>query len=222
VIDALVNTRSQYDGLATLYLWIAGAVFAIVAGSILLMLARYRAGRDPDRLPSRRHGHRPSEIAYVVLLVLITAFLVTMTFRTESRIDDMNVAQGAPSTLHVDVVGAQWVWRFRYRGTPTVEQAAPTGVPTKLYVPVGRPVAFTGRSQDVLHDFWIPDLKFQRQVWPDHTERWTLVFPRAGTFMGICAWFCGLYHDSMHFEAIALPARQFDAWLARRRQEARP
>ena len=45
-----------------------------------------------------------------------------------------------------------------------------------------RYLRFTGRSQDVLHDFWIPDLKFQRQVWPDHDERWGLVFPREGRF----------------------------------------
>jgi hypothetical protein len=31
-------------------------------------------------------------------------------------------------------------------------------------------------------------VKFQRQVWPDHVEEWTLAFP-PGRHQGICAWF---------------------------------
>ena len=74
---------------------------------------------------------------------------------------------------------------------------------------------FAARSQDVLHDFWVPDVKFQRQVWPDHVEQWTLSFP-PGRHLGLCAWFCGLRHQNMRFVVQALPAQQFDDWLHRK------
>jgi cytochrome c oxidase subunit 2 len=157
---------------------------------------------------------------------VVAAVLIAITFARQDRVDDLTPAAArAPDAVRVDVIGAQWQWRFRYPaqrpGQRVVEQTAPEGTPPELVVPVGRKVLFTGRSQDVLHSFWIPDLKFQRQIWPDHTERWGLVFPRPGRFVGICAWFCGLYHQNMHFVAVAVPAADFDRWLARRRRGAR-
>jgi cytochrome c oxidase subunit 2 len=226
VIAAATDTRTNYDGLAAIYLWVAGVVFALVALAVLWIMVRYRAGRDPDRAPSRKHDAQTTETVYAVGLVVVAAVLIAITFTRQDRVDQLTPAAAKdPRTLHVDVIGAQWQWRFRYPaqrpGQRVVEQTAPEGTPPELVVPVGRKVLFAGRSQDVLHDFWIPDLKFQRQVWPDHTERWALVFPRPGRYLGVCAWFCGLYHQNMHFVAYAMPAAQFDRWLARERQGGR-
>lgn len=215
---ALTSTRSSYDSLASTYLWIGGGVFVAVVLVIAYMLVRFRAGRT-DRPPSRVHEATRLEAGYAVVLAIVAAGLLFVTFRAQGREDAITAAaardQGA---LHVSVIGAQWQWRFRYAGSPVVEQSAPEGTAPELVVPVGRRVLFSGWSQDVLHDFWIPDLRFQRQVWPDHVEHWALVFPHPGSFVGVCAWFCGLYHQSMHFVAVALPSAQFDAWLARRRR----
>jgi cytochrome c oxidase subunit 2 len=226
VIAVAPDTRSNYDGLAEIYLWVAGVVFAIIAIAVLWIVVRHRAGRDPARAPSLTVDAPRTEIAYMVGLVAVAATLIALTFHRQDEVDDLTpAAAGDPGTLRIDVIGAQWQWRFRYRpqgpGQRVVEQTAPEGTPPELVVPVGRRVLFTGRSQDVLHDFWIPDLKFQRQIWPDHTERWSLIFPRPGRFVGVCAWFCGLYHQNMHFIAYAMPAAAFDRWLARKRAEAR-
>jgi cytochrome c oxidase subunit 2 len=226
VIAAASDTRSIYDALASIYLWVAGIVFAIIALAVLYIAVRYRAGRDPDRKPGETVDAQRTEAAYAVGLAIVAAVLIGLTFHSQDKVNALTPAAARdPQAVHVDVIGAQWQWRFRYRptrsGEPVVEQTAPEGTPPRLVVPVGRPVLFAGRSQDVLHDFWIPDLKFQRQVWPDHTERWALTFPEVGLFTGVCAWFCGLYHQNMHFVADVVPAAEFDRWLARRRAEAR-
>jgi cytochrome c oxidase subunit 2 len=225
---AASDTRSIYDALATIYLWVAGVVFAIIALTVLYIAVRYRAGRDPDRAPGETVDAQRTEAVYAVGLAIVAGVLIALTFHSQDSIDDLTPAAARdPQTVRVDVIGAQWQWRFRYRpahprpGEPVVEQTAPEGTPPQLVVPVGRPVLFAGRSQDVLHDFWIPELKFQRQVWPDHTERWALTFPKTGWFTGVCAWFCGLYHQNMHFVAHVVPSAEFDRWLARRRAGAR-
>jgi cytochrome c oxidase subunit 2 len=219
------DTRSNYDALATIYLWVAGIVFAIIALTVLFIAVRYRAGRDPDREPGTNVDAPRTEAFYVVGLAIVAAVLIGLTFHSQDSIDDLTPAAARdPQAVRVDVIGAQWQWRFRYpggAGQPAVEQTAPEGTPPQLVVPVGRRVLFTGRSQDVLHDFWIPDLKFQRQVWPDHSERWALTFPKTGWYSGICAWFCGLYHQNMHFVAHVVSSAEFDRWLARRKAEAR-
>jgi cytochrome c oxidase subunit 2 len=222
VIAAATDTRTNYDTLAAIYLWVAGVVFAIIALAVLWIVVRYRSGRDPARSPSGPVDAHRTEAVYAVGLAVVAAVLIGLTFHHQDQVDDLTtVAAENPATLRVDVIGAQWQWRFRYPaqrpGQRVVEQTAPEGTPPELVVPVGRPVLFFGRSQDVVHDFWIPDLKFQRGIWPDHTERWALVFPHPGRFTGVCAWFCGLYHQNMHFVAVALPAAAFDRWLARER-----
>lgn len=215
---ATISTRSEYDHVASIYLPIGLAVFGIVTVALLVLLVRYRARPDDGREPSERHENMPLELGYAVVLVLVAAFLVTVTFRAEGREEGLTpTAEASARALHVQVIAAQWTWRFVYPGTPAIQQVAPPFGATKLYVPAGQPVLFEGHSQDVVHDFWIPDLRFQRQVWPDHIERWALVFPTPGRYQGLCALFCGLYHDRMHFTAIALPPARFEAWLRARR-----
>ena len=90
----------------------------------------------------------------------------------------------------------------------------------RLTVPAGRVIRFDGTSLDVIHDFWIPRLKYQHQVFPAHDESWDLTFPKPGVYPGLCAWFCGLYHQNMHFDVVAVPAQQFAAWLDRQKAKA--
>ena len=218
----MTTTRHEYAVLGDTYLTIAAVVFGIIALALAFVLIRYRAGRNPERAPGGREKHTVLEVSYVVLLAVITTFLVTITFRALTKENGITTAAAnARNGLHIDVLAAQWNWTFRYLGRPvvTVNPPAANG-PTPLRVPVGRPILFTGHSLDVLHQFWVPDVRFKRQVWPDHVETWGMVFPKAGTFQGMCNWFCGLRHQDMRFNVIAMPPRQFDAWLAGRRARA--
>jgi cytochrome c oxidase subunit 2 len=204
------------------YLPIAAGVFLVVLLTLAFFVWRYRERRDPDRAPDHKHENHVAEGGYTLLLVLTVAFLVAFTFLHENEIDGFTGGQrndaatlaSAPA-VSVEVIGARWNWRFHYQGTNVTQVPPGVGRATALYVPANRTVHFAGHSQDVLHDFWVPDVRFQRQVWPDHVERWNLTFP-PGRHLGICAWFCGLYHESMHFVVIALPQDRFQAWLQRR------
>src|SRR3954471_12684896 len=200
----VVDTKAEYADLARLYLPIAIAVFAIVTLTLFAFLWRFRARRAGRR--SERAEHDALEIGYIVVLTAIAAVLVAVTFSRESRVD----AQARNPAVRVDVVGAKWDWRFAYP-----EQGI--DVRDTLVVPAGRTIAFRGRSVDVIHDFWVPGVRFQHQVFPSHVESWKLVFPHPGRYQGLCAWFCGLGHQDMRFTVRALDPAAFDAWVAARR-----
>ena len=220
----MTTTRHEYAVLGDTYITIAAIVFGLIVLAFAFVLIRYRAGRRPERAPERREKHTLLEGAYAVVLAVITVFLVTITFRALTKENDITAAAArARGGVHVDVIAAQWTWTFRYAGTPVVS-VGPQGAnnPTPLRVPVGRPILFTGHSIDVLHQFWVPDVRFKRQIWPDHVETWGLVFPKAGVFEGMCNWFCGLRHQNMRFNVIAMPPRAFQAWLTRARARAAP
>jgi cytochrome c oxidase subunit 2 len=85
--------------------------------------------------------------------------------------------------------------------------------PPTLHLPVGEPIEFVQRSQDVVHSFWIPALRFKRDVWPDDTTEFDLTVDRAGVYAGHCAEFCGLHHADMNFIVVAESRDRFDRWL---------
>jgi cytochrome c oxidase subunit 2 len=203
----VTDTRREYSDLAATYLPIAVAVAAIVVLVFIVVLWRFRAGR-PGR-PDRRMESTVLELGYIVVLAAIAVFLVTRTFSVESRVD---AAARAPA-LRVDVTAAKWEWRFAYPGLGVARDG-------ELVVPAGREVQFSGRSIDVIHDFWVPRLRYQHQVFPQGVEHWKLVFPRPGGYGGRCSWFCGLRHQDMDFAVRALAPDEFAAWVRRVRASA--
>jgi cytochrome c oxidase subunit 2 len=217
----VVRTRNEFTDVWQVYLPIAAGVFLIVLLTLALFLWRYRQRRDPGREPGRKVEAHLAEGGYAVLLVLVVGFLVSLTYWHENRIDgynDSTASAAAGDSVRVDVTAARWTWRFDYPGTGVTQVPPGPGRPTQVGVPAGTRIRFAGHSQDVLHDFWVPDVRFQRQVWPQHVEHWSLVFP-PGRHLGVCAWFCGLYHESMRFVVIAVPRPRFDRWLASRRAQ---
>ena len=202
----MVDTRVEVQGLFDAYLWIGVGVAVIVFGTVGFAAVRYR--RRPGREPSRKSDWLPGELAYVGVLVLIAAGLVTATFTTEDKVDAVS---GDPA-LRVDVTAFQWGWTWTYPDGVSVtgnSQSPPT-----FAVPTDRTVRFTLSSRDVIHAFWIPDQLFKRDAFPNRTTQFDLDFDHAGMNGGVCAEFCGLQHSRMSFKVLALAEPEFQSWLA--------
>ena len=174
-----VDTRDVYDGLAGLYLPVAIVVFV----AIVLALAWAVRSDGPDR-----DENRALELVYAGALTIVAAVLIAFTFRATDREN----ARAATPVEVVRVVAGKWDWRFEH-ASGRVEHDV-------LTVPAGQEIEFRATSVDVIHGFWIPALKFQRQVIPGRTTTFRLTFPRAGwVTSGACSFFCGLEHARMRF-----------------------
>jgi cytochrome c oxidase subunit 2 len=105
-----------------------------------------------------------------------------------------------------------------------VSRVGPGDRSPALVVPAGRTVAFTLRSVDVVHGFWIPHERFQRSAIPGVTNRFDLRFDEPGWLDGggECAWFCGLHHQDMRFAVRVLEPREFAAWANAQAQSQEP
>ncbi len=205
-VRALVDTRHQFADLARLYLPIAGAVFLLVSGTLLVFVWRFRG----DRSPSGPADAPRVEVAYVLGLAVVAAVLLTATFRVEDREDAVASRPG----LVVDVLAAQWSWRFHYP-RQRITRVGPFQRQTTLVVPTDTTVRFRLRSQDVIHSFFVPALRFKRDAFPDRTTRFDLVFDHPGHYEGLCGEYCGLNHADMNFSVRALPPAAFAAWARR-------
>lgn len=197
---------------------IAGAVMFLVLVALGAAIAASRRRLRRGEGPSARAEHRGLEIGYAVIVALVAAFVATVSLTANAR----ETAQARHVALQVRVTGFQWCWRFRYLGQAvTVTGQCAGHRPADLVLPSGVPVRVEVTSDDVVHSFWVPYLRWKIDAFPDHVNTFTVTLARDGRWPGRCAEFCGLYHYQMDFAVRVLPPTQFDRWLRARGGTAR-
>jgi cytochrome c oxidase subunit 2 len=214
---ALVDTRKVYDSVFNVYAPIAIGVFVLftvlIIGAVMVYRRRERA--------SRRHEANLLEGSYAVLLTLVAVFLLYVSFNAEHK-DDLIMNSAAVASRHdtlerpavtIDVTASRWEWTFTYPGHGITHESGAVGH-QPLVVPLNEAVRFNIRSDDVIHSFWIPEVKFKHDAIPGSVQSVTLVFDQTGTFSGSCAEYCGLLHSYMVFTVDVLRPAAFSAWLA--------
>lgn len=198
------ETRKAYEYVESIYFPIAIGVFAaIVSITALFLVLGWRRKQAGER-----HEANLLEGTYAICLACVVAFLVYVTFSTESP-EDQRVANPG---VRIRVIAARWTWRFVYPNGATIV-ANSTWQPPLAPVPTGTEVEFAGTSQDVIHGFWVPEQRYMRQVIPGYVTRFDLVFHHAGVMMGVCSVYCGDQHERMHFALRAISPAAFREWL---------
>jgi cytochrome c oxidase subunit 2 len=207
----VVDTRHEFGDLARTYLPIAVAVVVVVLLLVVGFALRYRA--RPGRAPASRRSEAPRlELAYVLALVAIAAFLLTRTYPVEGKVDRVVAHPG----LVVSATAAKWRWRFDYPALHRSQVGTDT-VPTTLVVPTRTTIRFTLTSVDVIHALWIPSERVKHDAFPGRVATFDVVFEKPGfsRYGGECSEFCGLNHTTMRFSILALSPARFRAWAAR-------
>jgi cytochrome c oxidase subunit II len=209
-VPGVVSTRHEYYRLFDIYVPIAVGVFALILLAVLIAVLVYR--RRPRERASRWSEQNLLEGTYAGLLTAVVAFLLYLTFSAEHRVD--TVANRQTPAVTITVVSAKWEWTFAYSGTGITRRSGTVGRQS-LVVPTGEPIRFNLTSVDVIHAFWVPELRYKHDAFPDNTQVTTLTFTRPGRFSGQCAEFCGLRHADMVFTVDAVNPARFRAWEAR-------
>jgi cytochrome c oxidase subunit 2 len=188
----------------SILIWLGTAVFVFVEGILLYAIFRYRRRSENDR-PEHVHGNTTLEILWTAIPALILAFIAVPTVRTIFKTQ----AKAKADALQVEVVGHQWWWEFRY---PQYKITTAN----ELYLPVGRTVNFTLRTQDVLHSFWIPQMGGKRDLIANHPNYLWFTPDSVGeqAWNGFCVEYCGASHANMRFRTFTVTPDQFAAWAA--------
>jgi cytochrome c oxidase subunit 2 len=185
----------------TTFKW-AVAVFVLVEGALLYAIFRFR-GKPGDPEPQQIHGNTTIEIIWTVIPALILAAIAVPTVK---GIFETNTTP-PESGLHVEVVGHQWWWEFRYPDYKVTTA-------NELHIPVGQTVALRMSTIDVVHSFWPPRFAGKRDVFPNRETRMWFKAEQPGEYSGQCAEFCGIQHGRMAFRIVAQSPDEFKAWAA--------
>ena len=194
----------EIGSLFDILIWLGTIVFIFVEAILLYTIWRYRRRSDQDR-PEHVHGNTTLEILWTAIPALILAFIAVPTVRTIFRTQ----AAASADALQVEVIGHQWWWEFRY---PQYKITTAN----ELYLPVGRKVNFTLKSNDVLHSFWIPQLGGKRDLITNHPNYLWFTPDSVGeqAWNGMCVEYCGSSHANMRFKTFTLTPANFESWAA--------
>lgn len=201
-------------------LWVGACITAFVVGVFTLILIVYPALRHRRKVgaefPTQTQYNVPVEVAYTIIPIVIVAVLFFFTARDESRIVK---ARNNPAITHViEVTGFQWSWQFKYdelgaKADANKVTGTPENPPT-LVVPMGEPVKYIVRSNDVVHGFWIPAFMYQIEAIPGITNQIAFTANKLGTFSGLCNILCGRDHTYMRFNLKVVTPDQYKAYLS--------
>ena len=146
------------------------------------------------------------------LSAIIVLSLVAWTYGALVMVEDGGVAQaeGDVDSIDVRVEGYQFGWEFIYPNGH-VEDSQAGG---KLYVPADTVVNLTVTSQDVHHNFGIPDLRIKSDAIPGQTTDAWFVAEETGTHTANCYELCGQGHSYMGAEVVVMEEAQFQDWYA--------
>jgi cytochrome c oxidase subunit 2 len=187
--------------------WTATVIFVLVEAGVLLsaIFFRERPGR-PE--PRQIHGNPRLEVLWTLIPVIILTTVAVPMVRTVFELTECS-----PGAMPVEVIGHQWWFEYRY---------PESGVETAnvLVIPAGREVCASLTSEDVIHNYWVPQLNGKRYAIPGQVTHLRLQADEPGEYWGHCAEFCGLSHSLMRARVRALPEEEFAAWQEAQLQPA--
>jgi cytochrome c oxidase subunit 2 len=202
--------------IASLWWWMLGGSVVIFLGAVgLLALAWIRRNRSGMPLFGDNEGIARGFVVLFGILIPIVTLIVLFTIGNILVLPVTQAPAAGSTSLTVEVTGHQWWWEGRYPGTKAVTA-------NEIHIPVRTRVLLVGRSADVIHSFWAPNLNRKIDVIPGRQNRILLYSDRVGRYRGQCAEFCGIQHAHMGLYVYVQPRAEFDAWLARVSQPAAP
>ncbi len=207
----------QADKIASLlwfFIWLLTAVLILVLALTLWSVTRRNRGVEQElveitHLPSAKTERRLTRIvagATIATVVILFIILVSSVFTGKAIADFGNTKNG----MVIELTGNQWWWQVQY-DNPDASRTFVTA--NEIHIPVGRPVMIMGKSNDVIHSFWVPNLHGKRDLIPSRVTTEWIQANHPGTFRGQCAEFCGLQHAHMALWVVAEPESKFDAWV---------
>ena len=218
-------TGHVVDQLFWLATGLTGTVFVAVVGALGYFLFRYRA--RPGQRVLYTHGDSPRARGLTIGLALLVFFLIDVNLAYHDH-KAWEVVWGAPPStrdaLRVEIMPEQFAWNIRYAG-PDGRFRTSDDVTTinQLHVPVNVPVIVQLSSKDVIHSFFLPNLRIKMDAVPGMVTSLYFQATTPGTYDIACAEHCGFGHYRMRgFLVVDESARTFDTWFAKQANEGPP
>lgn len=200
----------QYDRT----LWLCATVFVLSQLGLAFAIFRFR---DHGQRAKFTHGNNRMELIWTTATIIL---FVGLGIWGHNAWAQSRLTAAGPGALEIEVTANQFVFNFRYPGPdgkfgrldPTLVSSSsgnPLGldsndpaskddivVPT-LTIPVNREVELLLKSQDVIHNFYVRELRLQQDAMPGMMIPVHFTATQIGQYEIVCTQLCGLGHYRM-------------------------
>ena len=226
------------------WIYLISAFFFVLLMAMMVVFSfKYR--KKPGQVPQRSAGHNTFlELSWSVIPTIL---LVWMFFKGFWGFSDILIAPSeAPEVM---LTAKKWQWSVMYpngagsdevtrtRDLSKPELAESVAETPIFYVPENQPIKFRMSSEDVIHSFWVPDMRAKFDVFPNrYTAVWfepqkikngtPLMDAKNKPVVGadgkpvlhedhwvFCAEYCGANHSEMSAVVRVVPASYFLEWV---------
>ncbi|WP_374166557.1 cytochrome c oxidase subunit II [Arcticibacter sp. MXS-1] len=235
----------RIDQMMMVTITITTIVFVITQALLFTFSFRYK-GSEKRKAYFYPHNNAIERLWTIIPALVLTALVVFgfFTWRSITNPPDEEMKRA----LSVEVTGEQFKWNVRYAGsdnqlgvrnykltTPlntlgidfTDKKSWDDKLGGEIVLPKGRPVRFTINSKDILHSFYIPEMRVQMNAVPgmptyfQFTPRFTTDEMREKTgnaafdFVLLCNKICGTGHYNMQYKVKVVDEKEYNEWIAK-------
>ncbi len=199
---------TEIDSLLYLIYYITGAVFIIVTVVMVLFLVMYR--HREGRRAVYSHGNMTLEIIWTVVPAVILLVLAFISVSTWHKVK----ANAPPSDFNLQVTAKQFNWEILYPG-PDGKFGTPDDfkVDNEMHVPVNKVVRIILKSKDVIHSFFLPNLRLKQDAVPGMDILVWFEATKTGKYELPCAELCGFGHSGMLGWLYVDAPEDYEKWL---------
>ncbi|MDA7884846.1 cytochrome c oxidase subunit II [bacterium] len=194
----------------------------ILAGTVFTIgWALWRFGdRGNSNEKARYVTHNTKlEITWTVIPALILVFLAFFQMKSwaENKMDRPTVTVDGVSTFKAPMVmvkAKRFGWEFYYAGDDgIVETQDDIFVENLLVLPAGEEIVLQLESRDVIHSFYVPELRLKQDIVPGMTQFVWFNAREEKEIEIMCTELCGWGHYMMKADLNFVSRAQFDAWI---------
>lgn len=182
----------EIDSLFYLIYYITGATFILVTFLMILFLVMYR--QKEGRRATYSHGNTTLEIVWTIIPAAILVVLSFMSVSTWAKIK-----RYAPdSDFEIQVTAKQFNWEVVYPGADRkFGTADDVRFDNDIHVPVNKVVRVHLSSKDVIHSFFLPNLRLRQDAVPGRSILVWFEANKPGKYEIACSQLCGFGHSGM-------------------------
>ena len=181
---------AEIDSLFYFIYYLTAAAFIVVTALMLIFLFVYRD--RGDRRAAYTHGNTPLEIIWTIIPAMV---FIGLGLASTSLWEDIKLVPPDTDTV-VKVTGKQFNWEILYPGPDgEFDTADDKQVDNDIRVPAGEPIRVILASRDVIHSFFLPNLRFKQDTVPGREIIGWFQANKPGRYEIPCAELCGFGHS---------------------------
>jgi cytochrome c oxidase subunit II len=218
-----------YDAQFNATLWVTGVIFFLAQIALGYVIIKFR---DKGGTAKYSHGNNTLEAVWTSATALLFIGLVLAGTRIWAAV---HFDEAPADALRIEVMAKQFAWAFRYAGPDGkfgrtdlkqindqggnpfgIDEKDPAGkddiTSASIKVPAGRPVLLILRSRDVIHNFFVRELRLKQDIVPGMEIPFHFQADQIGVYEVPCSELCGLGHHQMRTTLEVMSEANFEKW----------